>query len=206
MTPGARRHLLGCQVDPEDVAFLASGAVTPSFATAAVTRFRDDTSARMLVLSGVPGCGKTVAASGWLLSAQRYGVDAAGVLATNWDSSARIVKAASLGYLNLRFNERDRAEFDSLKSLRWLVLDDVGTEPDDAVGLIRALIDHRYGHPVLTVITTMLAVLPAPGETRSRFEARYGAAMVGRLAHRGWLVPCGSQSLRGRQSPEEVSP
>ena len=78
-----------------------------------------------------------------------------------------------------------------------LVVDDLGSEYNDAKGFFSALLDEvidcRYGAKLPTVITTNL--------DSSGFSARYGARVVDRIREAGRFINCGNTSLRGRATP-----
>ncbi len=125
-----------------------------------------------LVLSGSKGVGKTTAAA-W--ASQHMG-------ALRW------VRAGELATIGLY----DRERFDPIANARTLVLDDLGTEFNDAKGAFRALFDllinTRYDGMLRTIITTNLL---ADG-----FTARYGARVLDRINEAGLWANCGREGLR----------
>jgi DNA replication protein DnaC len=165
----------------------------------------------MLVLSGAPGVGKTVAASRWL---RAYVSEPSRWAPSNWDMlrgkrdsmypnlSGRLVptyqertrpiwiSASQLA----RTDHYEQAGIDVIAQTPRLVIDDLGAEYNDPKGffisLLDELIDLRYAGKRPTIITTNL---DAAG-----FAARYGARIVDRIREAGRFVGCGDVSLRRR--------
>lgn len=132
--------------------------------TAAVKRVAgwDPDAESILVLSGAPGCGKTVAATWWGSRRRR---PPRFVRATTFAASSRY----------------DRDTRDAWFSARALVLDDLGTEYLDAKGSflvdLDELLDVFYGDRKPLLITTNC--------TKDAFKERYGARVVDRLRESG---------------------
>lgn len=128
--------------------------------------------ATFLVLSGKKGVGKTTAAA-WA------SMDMVGL---------RWVRAGELATIGLY----DRARFDPIANATALVLDDLGTEFNDAKGAFRSLFDllinTRYDGMLRTIITTNLL--------SEGFTARYGARALDRINEDGLWASCGKESLR----------
>lgn len=123
------------------------------------------------VLSGPPGCGKTVAATWWGMQV-----------------GAICVRAATFATTS-RYESDDRAGW--LKA-RSMVLDDLGTEYNDAKGSFNVdlddLIDVKYGSMHRLVITTNL---PA-----AAFKSRYGERVADRIRECGAWIEFNAKSLR----------
>lgn len=154
------------------------GAVTlHTEALAAVSREAD-----ILVLSGGPGCGKSVAAAFWLVFNSISGKD--GEL---W-SGGYWVTAASLS----RGYAYDQEAFEKLVKKHALVIDDLGTEYQDQkeryLATLAEIVETRFAREKRTLITTNLG----PAE----FKARYGERLADRIREDGAFVECGTTSLR----------
>lgn len=125
----------------------------------------------LAVLSGSPGCGKTVAATWWGMRAGAVCVRASAFAASS------------------RYDAETR---DRWRNASALVLDDLGTEYADAKGNFLAdlddLIDAHYGNRSRLLITTNC--------TAADFRSRYGERIADRLRECGrWLSVAGG-SLR----------
>jgi hypothetical protein len=133
--------------------------------------------AALVVVSGTPGCGKTVAAAKWLYdfskSTQRAGF---------WLTAARLA----------RWPRYDDSDMERLLRPPRLVLDDLGTEYLDDKGSFMAtldeLINERFARKRPTVITTNL--------NAAAFKARYHERIVDRIREDGRFVSLASPSLR----------
>lgn len=127
----------------------------------------------VLVLGGVAGCGKTVAAAWW---ARQQRVAPQFVRASTFASSSRY----------------DRETRDGWLKASALVLDDLGAEYLDTKGSLVTdldeLVDVFYGDRRPLVITTNLA--------KAAFKARYGERIVDRIRECGHWEAIGGQSLR----------
>jgi DNA replication protein DnaC len=125
------------------------------------------------VLSGNPGCGKTVAACSWLY-AGGFGL---------------FVKSSRLA----RWDRYDDSEMRRLLGASRLVLDDLGTEYQDTKGnfdsILDEVIDVRYDKRLSTVITTNLDA--------AAFKARYGERIADRIRECGKFVSLATKSMRG---------
>jgi hypothetical protein len=163
--------------------------------TAAVTAARGCT--EILVLAGVPGCGKTVAACERVREFI-YAIENWSPLAeydTNPSFRAALpvwISACELA----RVDHFSATAVDRLKDAPLLVVDDLISEYLDAKGffgsLFDELIDARYAGRLATVITTNL--------DKETFSVRYGLRVVDRLREAGRFFGCGATSMRGRAS------
>jgi DNA replication protein DnaC len=171
-----KEHAAACAASGfPDRALAAAAAADLEAPAMARIRGWDPREASVLVLSGPPGCGKTVAATWWAL--QRSWAPTF-VRATSFAASSRY--------------DRDTRE-------RWLganalVLDDLGTEYADAKGSfltdLDELIDTFYGDRRPLVITTNLKA--------EDFRDRYGARIVDRIRESGRWESIAGASLRRR--------
>lgn len=121
------------------------------------------------VLSGVTGCGKSMAGAALIA---RIGV--------GW-----FVSAAELAALD-RKRVGDRSVFERALAAQCLVVDDVGTETitDDWLASLDLLIDKRVGFRRATVITTNLRATVTADEERAGkrgFQRAYGPRVWSRL-------------------------
>ncbi len=141
----------------------------------------------IVVISGPPGIGKTVAAT-WLAARRRE----------PW----QFVRASAL----LAASRYDRAARDRLYSTA-LVVDDIGAEYADPKGSFAAdldeLLDVFYGSMRPLVITTnILSVAKGPdGKTVYPFVERYGERIADRLRECGrWISLTGESRRRGARA------
>lgn len=155
------------------------------------------TQKRVMVLCGAAGVGKTVAALSWMVDLiARFYLAPKDPGSMEW-LAVRCVfaKAYELGRMNLRFNQEDRVRFARLKSVRFLILDDLGAEDASSVGLVEELVDHRLSLHGEMVITTNLGC-HKPDAYSSPFGQRYGSRTVGRIVKAGEFARCGIEDLR----------
>jgi DNA replication protein DnaC len=150
----------------------------------------------ILVLSGQVGCGKTFAASKFVLD----GPCRAYPFEKGWPASStpRFVGAGELQSMGL-FGDRDLAS--DLRTASVLAIDDLGTEFYDEKGafqtVLDGLLDCRYRGVGFTVITTNLPLADVVDEKTKRpksrgFASRYGRRLVSRLEDDG----CGFVHLK----------
>lgn len=129
------------------------------------------------VLSGLPGCGKSMAAGWWLYS---WATESMG--AGLWVTAARLS----------RWSRYDTREMDRLIRVPRLVLDDLGTEYIDEKGSFMATLDEvineRYAGKRPLVITTNL--------NAADWRERYGERISDRIREAGAFKTAGSLSLR----------
>lgn len=134
--------------------------------------------ANVVVLSGPPGCGKSVAAAWWALNSNTLPT---WVRATTFAATSRF----------------DRDKRDEWLRAGALVLDDLGTEYIDAKGSfltdLDELIDTYYGDRAPLVITTNCRF--------AEFKERYGARILDRLTECGKWISVLSTSLRRKEEP-----
>lgn len=149
----------------------------------------------LLVLAGGVGCGKTVAAcaaaEAYAIAAERkrgngYGLYECSVRDAAFTKAMELARAGSF----------DREFWDALEAPRFLVVDDLGTEPLDekgwALANLAALLDARYDALTKTVLTTNLPF--------ARFKARYcqdGGRLQDRIVEVGSFVEITDASFRG---------
>lgn len=143
----------------------------------AVTRLMANVFSRsnVIVLSGPPGCGKTVAAACWTLDRK---------------IRSRFVRASTFAAAS-RYNADQRNEWFSAPAL---VLDDLGAEYLDAKGSFMVdldeLVDTFYGSEKPLIITTNC--------TLDQFRSRYGERVVDRLRESASWISVSNSSLRSR--------
>lgn len=162
---------------PKDAMDAVLWGFRPTSATMAVDRFLAS-SARILVLAGAVGVGKTVAAAYAMRRRRGY---------------CRFVAAAKLTD-TAGFEDRARRDRQAIYDCGLLVVDDVGTEYGDAKGWFQSVLEpllvDRHGQKRLTIVTCNLDA--------SAFSARYGERIVDRIAGSGMFVPLVGPSLRRR--------
>lgn len=179
-------------VPAKDIGRIVDGGVTETVAIAEARAFLDDESARMLILSGPRGCGKTMAAS-WLASREVVKV-------TRWpdgdrewtrDIDSRFVDVSRLSRVS-RYSDE---QMEPLERCELLVIDDLGMEYADEKGSFLAtldgLVNARYAADLRTIITTNL---PA-----AEFKRRYGERIADRIRECGKFVELSGESMRKGQ-------
>lgn len=138
----------------------------------------DPTELCILVISGAPGCGKTVAATWWASRAERM---PAFVRSATFAASSRYGRG-----------ERD-GKRDAWLAASALVLDDLGAEYLDDKGSLLVdldeLIDVYYGDRKPLIITTNC--------NTGQFSERYGARVIDRIRECGLFWETDEESLRG---------
>ncbi|MGN6107262.1 MAG: hypothetical protein ACTHU0_19295 [Kofleriaceae bacterium] len=132
----------------------------------------------IVVLSGPPGCGKTVAACWWAWQ-------------QNWPP--QFVRATTFAATSRYSNDERRAWLNA----NALVLDDLGAEYSDAKGSflvdLDELVDVYYSNRRQLVITTNC--------TSNDFQDRYGGRIYDRLRECGTWLSVSSGSLRRKAAP-----
>ncbi len=184
---------IGLPVRALDIVLTGGLAETPALAA---VRGAED----ICIIAGGCGVGKTIAEVAWVcnyVSAPERWQDAAdrdreprpqyrGQVPL-WISSAQLA----------RLDHYKQDEIDRVAKVERLVIDDLGSEYQDAKGffgsLLDELIDLRYAGQRPTVISTNLDV--------EAFKNRYGVRIVDRIREAGRFVACGSVSLRHRPDP-----
>lgn len=150
-----------------------------------------------LVLSGGPGCGKTVAAVVWIsdyVSGRKrwgestiYGSDRPEFKGTApiWITAARLA----------RCDRYDEARMTKLLRTPRLVIDDLGGEYLDKGGFYASLLDEivneRQAESKPTIMTANL--------NAEAFKERYGERIIDRIREGGRFVGCGDHSLRAKK-------
>jgi DNA replication protein DnaC len=183
----AKKELVATfQLPAKDIELLWNGLIVD---TAAVEALRDG-GMTFIVLSGGTGSGKTVAAATWLY---RWATDP-----VNWREASfspefvggrgLFVTAARLS----RWSKYNSDEMDRLLGCARLAVDDLGAEYLDEKGsylsLLDELINERYSHRRITVMTTNLDA--------AQFRSRYGERITDRIRECGRFVSVGPISLR----------
>lgn len=134
----------------------------------------------ILVLSGLVGNGKTVAAARWLIDGLRA------------PPTPLFVTSARLS----RWDRYDNAAMDRLLLASRLVIDDLGEEFNDTKGNFLAVLDEtisdRLANNRPTVITTNLDL--------DQFTERYGVRVRDRIKESGRWVEFVDPSMRGKQT------
>jgi DNA replication protein DnaC len=168
-----RKYLRAVGVPAKDADVLLGQATlmeTPAIAVAREWLASDQT---VLVMSGMRGCGKTLAA-GWIV---------------NEVPGGRFMDVTRFQRLSRYDNESMR----SVEEAHLLVIDDLGMEFSDAKGSFAALFDGvfnaRYAAQLRTVITTNV--------TAVTFRERYGERVADRIREVGRFVELDGASLRG---------
>lgn len=163
---------------PSVFARVVASDMEPTEALAALS----DLGTGVVVLSGVPGCGKSVAACSWLYDGLKGEPQSM--------RSSLFVTAARLA----RWERYSDAEMNRLLRAPRLVLDDIGTEYADAKGNFLAIFDEvisdRAANERPLVITTNL--------TGEAFKQRYDERISQRIRESGQFVSLKAGSMRKR--------
>jgi len=144
-----------------------------------------------LVLSGGPGCGKTVAAVAWVIA---YVRDKA-LWSKDICDQPRFSAGGPIWVTAARLARWERYDEDAMRKLLStprLVIDDLGGEYLDKGGFYASLLDEivneRQSEGKPTIMTTNL--------NAEAFKVRYGERIADRIREGGRFVECGSASLR----------
>lgn len=174
-------------------ALTASRAVLEDTAALVASRGAVD----FLVLSGGPGCGKTVASVAWIAAyvsdPKLWGKDAIyGSRRPEFIGTAPIwITAARLA----RCDRYDESYMTKLLRTPRLVVDDLGGEYLDKGGFYASLLDEivneRQAESKPTIMTTNL--------NAEAFKERYGERIIDRIREGGRFVGCGDHSLRSKK-------
>jgi hypothetical protein len=182
----------------EDARLLRSPAFEETPAVGHAREFLADAAgggAKILILSGTKGVGKTVAAS-WLMLVARPDL---GGKAWPTDRHPRICTAAKIARWGAFGHDDERHQ---LARAKVTVIDDLGMEDPKARGFVAylgELVNERAGAPGLTVLTTNLT----PAELMHRYTTNASDAAVwdriwDRLNHRALWFDVAHASLRTR--------
>lgn len=148
----------------------------------------------LLVLAGLPGTGKSVAAA-WAVEGgppRKYpGNDERGRPEWKGWRFERLPEFISSGELSTMAQWTE--EYKRLLQVCLLAVDDVGIEHSfsgQSVQKLNELVSRRFDDELKTILTTNMP--------RSRFEREYGARMMDRIDDRkGWVGLDGQRSMRG---------
>jgi DNA replication protein DnaC len=178
-------QLIELGVPQKDIVAIAAGTLQDNRPMRLVQEF-DQRSASLLVMAGVPGCGKTTAAGWWLATSER-------VVATYLTLTRPcFITVARLQRLS-RYNDEQMQRIEKAKRL---VIDDLGAEYVDEKGsfqaTVDALVNARYEHVLPTIITTNL--------TADAFKERYGARVADRIRELGRFVSINATSYRIKET------
>ena len=161
-------------------------------ATPALEAIRDPFT--LLVLSGKPGTGKTIAAVTWILdhiNADQNWTEAGSAVSLR-ARPPLLVTAAKLA----RWDRYEQEPMAKLLLSPRLVIDDLGAEYMDKNGFYASLLDEiineRYAGHRPTLLTTNL---DAPG-----FAARYDERIMGRIRETGRFFGCGTLDMRRKSA------
>jgi DNA replication protein DnaC len=146
----------------------------------------------LLVLSGTPGCGKTIAAALWVW---QYLRDPKRWRGTGCDTQINFHGPKPIWVTAARLSRWDRYDEDAMTSLlttKRLVVDDLGGEYLDKNGfyggLLDELVNEREANKRPTIFTTNL--------NAKAFHDRYGERIYDRIKEGGRFIACGNVSLR----------
>lgn len=202
------RLLVQRGIPVKDLDAIVANSLTPTAALDKAREFLADTGARMLVLAGPRGCGKTTAAA-WVIAqrcpdryrqfrdayetgeAQEAPLNRDPYRSVYWpgDRHPRFVDVSELQRIS-RYRDEDMRP---LEQCSMLALDDLGMEYADEKGSFLAtldgLINRRYRDSLRTVITTNL--------TAKHFRLRYGERIADRIRECGAYIELAGASLRG---------
>lgn len=175
--------------------------------TEAMTQAREwyeSPSERWLLLSGEPGCGKSVAAA-WCVAMGTPDPYPGGYEPSRcrapgcwpWDLAPRFVSCGRLANLAPWDDELER-----LSTCSLLAIDDLGTEQsagklsDRFLSVLDGLAVRRHNDELRTVITMNL------GLSNGEFSRRYGERLIDRVRECGRPYELSSKSMRGKAAPK----
>ncbi len=143
----------------------------------------------VVVLSGLPGCGKTIASCAWI----REAVFAEGRVTSPQGFRGRVPMFVTSARLS-RWDRYDNSRMDDLLKANRLVIDDVGSEFADQKGNFNAILDElvsdRHANRRPLVMTTNLDA--------AAFKARYDERIADRIREVGRFVSLDGSSMRKR--------
>lgn len=186
--PGLARSMMTAIGVPHRAGQLVCDMVVEETESVKATREALD----LLVLSGAPGCGKTIAAALWVW---QYVGDIKRWQGTDYDTQINFhgskpiwVTAAKLS----RWDRYDEEAMTSLLTTKRLVVDDLGGEYLDKngfyTGLLDELVNEREANKRPTIFTTNL--------NAKAFHDRYGERIYDRIKEGGRFIACGNVSMR----------
>lgn len=168
-------------VGPRSLA--AADGAEDTEALLAVKAWLADSSKTWLVLCGTKGAGKTVAATWAVREAIKTGSDGA------FRRMTEVLKLSGF--------DSGASEFDFLKRVDMLVLDDAGTETlsDWARAQLHEIVDARHEAYRRTILTSNL-MWRAKGASGEGLEQRLGERIVDRITQAGTVRQVGGLSMR----------
>jgi DNA replication protein DnaC len=142
-----------------------------------------------LVLTGIPGVGKSFAAAKAVMKYLRSGI---GNWFTRQDWENASQAAESVVWTTAKEIVDDKSLAAKARAYRLAVLDDLGKEDETRVGMatVRDVISKRYDAKLPTIITSELTLV--------NIQERYGRYIAERLVedYCSKIVDCGRESLR----------
>jgi len=203
-------HLARCGVPDRAASVVVAGADMDERYLSTVLAVREwmEKGGGFLLLHGVSGAGKSVAAATIFLAARETLAWPGGGV-TRYESSACAFMAVSDLSRDSYFDADARALLDHLKRVRLLVLDDLGAEllTPGYLATLDELVRVRFEDPrARTVLTSNVSasrprgpdgkpLLDATGQPKvSPFEERYGARIARRIRESGKVVACEARS------------
>ena len=146
----------------------------------------------LLILSGTPGCGKTIAAALWVW---HYVREPKRWRWNDYEMQISFQSSKPIWLTAARLSRWDRYDEDAMTKLlstKRLVVDDLGGEYLDKngfyTGLLDELVNEREANHRATIFTTNLN---APA-----FRDRYGERIYDRIKEGGRFIACGNASMR----------
>lgn len=191
-------HLRACGAKLREIEAITGPDFRQTKAVLAVDEFANHKTATFCLLWGAIGCGKTIAGAHALRYATKRGQMLYG--SGRWWADVTmlsrreglLISAFELSRASVWGRPDDTRLYEKACEVRWLVLDDLGTEVPDEKGYwiqkLHHLVDERHGNKLKTVITTNL--------DPEKFKARYDERMVDRIREGLSIANAGTQSLR----------
>ena len=146
-----------------------------------------------LVLTGIPGVGKSFAAARAIKSYLGMRIDN-WFARRNWEAAA--TAAESIVWASAKETVDDKLLAGRIRSCQLAALDDLGKEDDTRTGVaaVRDVITKRYDAKLPTIITSELTLLD--------IQNRYGRYIAERLVedYCSKIVDCGGESFRLREA------